>query len=262
MATKLFPAGIHGGTRAGVLVLVLFLSLALTTASAVMAEETDTSAELQPLSATYSATMAKGLSINGAATSTLKQQSDGTWLYEFNVDSFIADIRESVSFEWKDGHVVPLKYRYTLKGLMVKDRSRAINFNQAANSVSGSYEGDSFNMDIEEHALDPLGFQVQLRQDLKAGKRDMTYAVADDGDFDHDRFAVLERETRSTRFGDLETIKVEKVRDKDSKRETLMWFAPELDYLLVRLLQVEPDGSRYEVVLEDTDLPEQQASAQ
>ena len=33
-----------------------------------------------------------------------------------------------------------------------------------------------------------------------------------------------------------------------------MWFAPELDYLLVRLIQVEPDGSRYEVRLEDADL--------
>lgn len=94
-----------------------------------------------------------------------------------------------------------------------------------------------------------------MRQDLKAGKREMTYSVADDGDYDHDRFAVIGEETLKTPMGEMATLKVEKVRDEDSKRETLMWFAPELDYLLVQLVQVEPDGSRYEVNLEDADLP-------
>lgn len=255
MALTRIIADVPGKTLPRTLVLLLMLAPWVPIAAA----DQSASSELQPISATYSATMDKGLSINGSATRTLEQQEDGSWLYEFNVDSFIADIRESVTFRWQNQRVVPLEYRYTLEGLMVKDRSRAISFNQAADTVSGSYEGDSFTMDMAEHALDPLGFQLQLRQDLKAGKREMTYAVVDDGNFEHDRFAVLEQETRTTRFGELDTIKVEKVRDDDSKRETLMWFAPELDYLLVRLVQVEPDGSRYEVILDDADLPGQQA---
>lgn len=210
--------------------------------------------ELTPISATYGATMDKGLSIDGSATRTLKQQADGSWLYRFDVDSLIADITESVTFRWEDGEVLPLEYRYALKGLMIRDRSRALNFNQAANSVSGSYDGESFNMPLAENALDPLGYQLQLRQDLKAGKTDVTYAVADDGDYDEDRFAVVGKETLTTPVGEYETIKVEKVRNADSKRSTLMWFAPELDYLLVRLVQVEPDGSRYEVNLEAADI--------
>ncbi|MFT5987001.1 MAG: hypothetical protein ACI97Y_000178, partial [Pseudomonadales bacterium] len=32
-------------------------------------------------------------------------------------------------------------------------------------------------------------------------------------------------------------------------RETLMWFAPKFDHMLVQLLQTEPDGSRYELLL-------------
>ena len=212
--------------------------------------------DLVPMSATYGARMEQGLAIDGTATRTLEQQPDGTWIYRFDVDSFIADIRESVTFRWQDGRVQPIRYRYTLKGLLVPDRSRAINFSQAADSISGSYEGDSFTMAMADHALDPLGFQLQLRQDLKAGKRDVTYAVADDGDYDRDRFAVVGEETISTPVGEFATVKVEKVRDKDSKRETLMWFAPALDYLLVRLIQVEPDGSRYEVDLQHTDLPD------
>ena len=217
-------------------------------------EESPTKVELNPIAASYSASMDKGLSINGSARRTLEQQPDGTWKYQFNVDSFIADIRESVHFQWKDGRVVPLEYRYRLDGLMVRDRSRALNFNWPAKSMSGSYDGDNFTVPLASEAMDPLGFQLQLRQDLKAGKTEVAYTVADEDDFEEDRFAVIGEESQSTPFGDLETVKVEKVREADSKRETLMWFAPELDYLLVRLIQVEPDGSRYEVRLEDADL--------
>ena len=218
------------------------------------AGEPATVADLKPIAASYSAAMDKGLSLNGSARRTLEQQPDGTWKYEFNVDSFIANIRESVHFQWEAGRVVPLEYRYRLDGLIVRDRSRALNFNWPAQSMSGSYDGDGFTVPLASKALDPLGFQLQLRQDLKAGKREMAYTVADEDDFEEDRFAVIGEESQSTPFGDLETVKVEKVREADSKRETLMWFAPELDYLLVRLIQVEPDGSRYEVRLEDADL--------
>lgn len=235
--------------------LVAGTAMLLGIATAAVADTTAPQPDLAPMSATYGASMDKGLAIDGSATRTLKQQDDGTWLYRFDVDSFIADITESVTFRWEDGRVRPLEYRYALKGLMVSNRSRAMNFSWPANSVSGSFEGDSFTMKMPENALDPLGFQLQMRQDLKAGKQEMTYAVADDGDFDHDRFAVIGEETLTTPLGEMATLKVEKVRDKDSKRETLMWFAPELDYLLVQLVQVEPDGSRYEVYLEDAELP-------
>ncbi|SFR41117.1 Protein of unknown function [Marinobacter daqiaonensis] len=210
--------------------------------------------ELTPLKATYSATMDKGISINGSATLSLTHQEDGTWLYRFDVESFIADIDESLTLRWQDGRVQPLEYRYALEGLMVSNRSRAMNFNWPAGTVNGSYNGDTFTMPLEEGALDPLGFQLQLRQDLKAGKESMSYPVADDGDYDHDRFTVVDSEPLKTEFGILETIKVEKVRGEGSKRETLLWFAPELDYLLVRLVQVEPDGSRYEVTLDKAEI--------
>lgn len=229
--------------------LVVMMAGAVTGALA----QSDAPPALTPISATYSATMDQGLSIDGTATRSLHQREDGTWLYRFDVESFIADITESVSFRWQDGRIRPLEYRYSLKGLMIRDRSRAMNFNWQTGTVSGSFEGDGFTMDMAENALDPLGFQLQMRQDLKEGLETMTYAVADDGDFDHDRFAVIGRENRPTPFGDMEAIKVEKVRDSDSKRQTLMWFAPELDYLLIRLVQVEPDGSRYEVNLEHAE---------
>lgn len=210
--------------------------------------------ELKSLSSSYSAAIDKGVSINGSAVRRLEPQPDGTWLYRFDVDSFIADIEESLHFRWENNQVVPLRYRYKLSGLMISDRERSIDFNRDTQTVSGHFEGDKFQMDLKENALGPLGYQLQLMQDLKAGKREMTYSVIDDGDYDENRFAVIGEESLKTALGELNTLKAEKIRDPGSKRETLMWFAPELDYLLVRLVQVESDGTRYEIKIKDADI--------
>ncbi len=205
--------------------------------------------ELTPYAVTYTASMDKGISLNGTATRTLSKKSGGVWLYRTDVDSFIADIDESLILKWENNRVVPLRYRYRLSGFLIKDREQSIDFDWDAGVATGKYRGKSFKLDLEEGALDPLGFQLQLSQDIKAGKREMAYQVIDGGDYDNDRFAVIAEEALTTDRGDVDTLKAEKVRDQSSKRETLMWFAPSQDYLLVRLRQVEPDGSSYELRL-------------
>jgi hypothetical protein len=50
----------------------------------------------------------------------------------------------------------------------------------------------------------------------------------------------------------IDAIKVERVRDPtQNKRITVMWFAKDWDYLLVRLQQVETDGKEYNIMLLD-----------
>ena len=56
----------------------------------------------------------------------------------------------------------------------------------------------------------------------------------------------------STKAGQIDAIKVERVRDPtQSKRITVLWFAKDWDYLLVRLQQVETDGKEYNIMLLD-----------
>ncbi|WP_339806696.1 DUF3108 domain-containing protein [uncultured Marinobacter sp.] len=217
-------------------------------------DNTRAAVELVPMRASYSASIDKGISINGSAVRSLQQQDDGSWIYRFDVDSFLADIKESVTFRWEDGQVIPQRYRYTLEGFAIRNRSRVLEFNWPSEAISGSFDGNTFSLDTEPEALDPLGFQLQLSQDLKAGKTDMRYAVVDKGGYDYDRFAVIGEEVVDSKVGSVNTVKVEKVRGEGSKRETLMWFAPELDYLLIRLVQTEPDGTRYEVNIESADI--------
>lgn len=209
---------------------------------------------LTPYTVTYNASMDKGVSLSGTAKRTLSDNGDGVWLYRTDVDSFIADIDESLTLKWEDNRVIPLRYRYRLSGLLVKDREHSIDFDWDAGRATGEYRGKRFELELTEGALDPLGFQLQLSQDIKAGKRDLSYTVIDGNDYDHDRFAVLDEEPLQTERGTLSTLKAEKVRDEGSKRETVMWFAPEEHFLLVRLRQVEPDGSTYELKLNRADV--------
>jgi len=237
---------------ATLLLLGLFASPVLAEQPATDSQPADT--ELAPYQATYTASMDKGISLNGTAKRTLTQKEGNVWLYRTDVDSFIADIDESLVLKWENNQVIPLRYRYRLSGFLIKDREQSIDFDWEAGVATGKDEGEPFELKLREGALDPLGFQLQLSQDIKAGKRDMTYHVIDGEDYDEDRFSILEQEPLKTNRGSINALKAEKVRDKESKRQTLMWFAPEADYLLVRLLQTEPDGSRYELRLNRSDL--------
>lgn len=209
---------------------------------------------LHPMELSYNASMDKGISLNGSARRILEQRDDGTWSFRTDVESFIADIDESLIFRWENNQVVPLRYRYKLSGFLIRDRKEAIDFDWDKMVVSGHHEGDKFSMELEEGAMDPMGYQLQLSQDIKAGKREMEYRVVDEGGYDTDRFAVVDEETLTNDGEELRTLKAEKVRDSGSKRQSLMWFAPERDHLLIRFLQVEPDGSEYELTIKDAKI--------
>ncbi len=209
---------------------------------------------LKPTSATYTASLDKGIAINGSATRTLEPQKDGTWVLRSKVDSYIVDIRESLHFRWQDDQVIPITYRYRLTGFLIRDRENSLDFDWDKSRVSGTMRGKSFTIGLSEGNLDPLGYQLQLRQDLSAGKTNMVYRVSGKGRFDEAKFSVIGKQKLKTELGTLETIKATKVRSPDSKRETFMWFAPTRDYLLVKLVQVEPDGTRYELNIQTADL--------
>lgn len=219
------------------------------TSSSQAAESSESSHEvaLNPMELSYTASLDKGISLNGSARRILEKLDDGTWRFRTDVDSFIADIDESLIFRWENNRVVPLRYRYRLSGFLIKAREQAINFDWDRMLVSGHHRGNEFSLPLEEGALDPMGYQLQLSQDIKAGKREMEYRVIDKGNYDTDRFAVVDEEILRANGEEVRTLKAEKVRDPDSKRQSLMWFAPERDHLLIRFLQVEPDGSEYKL---------------
>lgn len=100
----------------------------------------------------------------------LTPQGNGVWLYRTEVNSFIANINESLVLRWDNGRVVPLRYRYRLSGMLVKDREQAIDFDWDAGVATGQYRGKSFELPLREGALDPWAISCNCaRTSVRAG---------------------------------------------------------------------------------------------
>lgn len=86
--------------------------------------------------------------------------------------------------------------------------------------------------DLQSHLL-------ALQLDLRAGKRELHYAVSKHGRIRDYRYKVTKEEALETALGKLATIRVERIRDADDDRQTISWLAPSLDFIPVRIQQFE-----------------------
>lgn len=207
-------------------------------------------AQLQPFSANYTADW-KQLPFSGKAERSLQADSDGTWKLEFSASMLVAGLNETSWLTLHNGEVRPLKYRYSRTGLG-KSKSIKQDFDWTTQHVTGSDRGTPINATLIQGVQDKSSYQLALQRDVAEGKTSMSYQVFDGDELDTYDFRVLGEESVETMVGTVDAIKVERVRDPtQSKRITILWFAKDWDYLLVRLQQVEKDGKEYQIILED-----------
>lgn len=206
---------------------------------------------LTPHAASYTARIKKGISMNGTAIRELKPLGEGKWVYRFDVDSTIADIKESVVFDWQDAHVIPTQYNYELSGFFVRDRHQDVQFDWRKEQALGKHDGKQWQVPLPQNALDRLGYQLQLLMDVAQGKQSMHYQVVHKGHLRDNEFRVIGEERIPSVLGEIDSILVEKVRAPEKKRETLLWFAKDNHSLLLKMLQKEEDGEEYEIVLKE-----------
>lgn len=213
--------------------------------------ETEQCPPPKPFEATYYSEIDHFVTLRGEGVQKLQQVSEDRYKFHFNVESMVADIRESVVFSWDAEQclLIPHQYRHSLEGRLIPDRATEYANYPEDNEFRGHYRGKAFTTDAKDRYVDPLGLQIQVRQDLKAGKTTLKYYMVHKGKVLIDRYRVVGHESLTLNEQRYDTVKLEKVRPDTSDRETYMWMAPDLDYALVRLVHQEPDKERYEVVL-------------
>lgn len=211
--------------------------------------------ELIAHKAVYTAKIQKGVSINGEAVRELKSLGNGQWLYRFDVDSFVADIRESVRINWQNDQVIPNQYHYSLSGLFIRDRKYEVEFDWNNNLALSPIKKDRWQInDIPANTLDRLGYQLQLSMDVLLNKNEMHYQIAHKGKLRESHFQVVREEKIDTALGKVNSIVVEKVRSKDSKRQTSLWFSKQHKFLLLKMTQIESDGEKYEINIKSVEI--------
>lgn len=203
---------------------------------------------LEPYTAVYTNRVDAAISFSGEAVRTLQQLDDDTWELSVQASAMMANIRETTRLKLQKGQLLPLHYDYHRR-ILTRTRKAQLSFDWATGYVTTDIDDKPWRMAIEPGVHDKLSYQLQMPADIAAGLDRLEYTVADGGHMQVYRFKVTGEDEVETPAGTFRAIRVERDRGEDSDRETLIWFAPELDYLVVRLEQVEPNGNRYALLL-------------
>jgi hypothetical protein len=206
--------------------------------------------ELKPFTANYTADW-KQMPISGTAGRSLKALDNGRWQLDFEAAMLVASLSETSTLRLENSTFLPLTYHLERSGLG-KGKEVELDFDWTEKQVIGSDRGNQVRFPLNRGLLDKSTYQLALQHDVAAGKKSMTYQVIDGDEIETYDFRVLGEEQVSTQAGQIDAIKVERVRDPtQSSRKTVLWFAKDWDFLLVRLHQVEKDGKEYQIMLKD-----------
>ncbi|MDG9924974.1 MULTISPECIES: DUF3108 domain-containing protein [unclassified Pseudomonas] len=206
--------------------------------------------ELKPFSASYTADW-KQVPISGTASRSLEALDNGRWELKFEASMLVASLSETSTFRMENDAFLPLTYRFDRSGLG-KAKQIELDFDWTEKQVLGNDRGEPVRFPLNRGIQDKSTYQLVLQHDVAAGKQSMSYQVIDGDEVETYDFRVLGSERVRTKAGLIEAIKVERVRDPtQSSRKTVLWFAKDWNYLLVRLHQVEKDGKEYQIMLKD-----------
>ncbi|MBR9867299.1 MAG: DUF3108 domain-containing protein [Oceanospirillales bacterium] len=201
----------------------------------------------KPFRAVYKAQWDMGISFGGDAVGVLKRDGD-RWVSSLSAEALIARVNEFSEFTVQNQTVQPQHYEYHRK-VIGGDKDAVLQFNWNTGTVLNDVAKKPWTMDVAPGTQDNLSYQMQLRLDLAAGKETLVYKVADGGKIKTYPFIKLGTETVTTAIGSFEAVKVQRDRGTDSKRNTYIWFAPELDYIVIKLQQVEKSGKEYSLLI-------------
>ncbi|WP_293265841.1 DUF3108 domain-containing protein [Neptunomonas sp.] len=206
-----------------------------------------------PFKAIYASEWDAGIALKGEVERSLSSAPDGQWLFRTYASAFIASIDEKSTVTFNDSSVVPQKYHYK-KLVLGKKREAKLAFNWPGMSVKNNVDDKPWKMEIPTNTQDKLSYQLQMRLDLKAGKKGpFNYKIADGGRLKEYDFKIIGSEKIQSPLGEFDTIKVEMDRGPKASRKTYIWYAPSLDYMIIKLKQIEGDGKVYALKLKSME---------
>lgn len=211
-------------------------------------------ASLAPFSARYIA-YRNGSDIGHAVMSLEKTDAGYKLFYKSDVSIFfLSDRRAETSlFDVVEGQFVPQKYQYKREGTG-PDKSLSLTFNDKDQSVvikSGRKDPATINWQGE---WDNQLYRFDLQRQLKLNNQDISYNLINyRGQLKTYGFEIAGEEVLELPFGKLNTIKVKTIRSSN-KRVTWSWFAPDLNYQLVRLQQFKDGDEQGDIQLSEYKL--------
>ncbi|MCP4002017.1 MAG: DUF3108 domain-containing protein [Gammaproteobacteria bacterium] len=160
--------------------------------------------------------------------------------------------KETSRFKYIEGEVQPIHY-YLDNGMNNEDSETDIQFDLAAGVAHTQHEGQKVSYPINSSTLDRLSADIVAILALRAGQMPGTYEIADDNEIKTYNFELMGKEQIEVPAGKFKTLKFKRQR-AGSSRSTLIWYAPEANYLAVRIEQQKRGKTKVTSVLTDYSL--------
>lgn len=181
----------------------------------------------------------QGLPIKAKGVRELTRLGDNRYRFISSATSIFVKVVESTEFDINGSLLQPAKYHYERKG-MGKNKQVSSSFDWQENLVT--HKGTTSV--LAAGTLDKLSYQYQLRLDVAQAIADgeqnpkLEYTIADQEKRKIYNFRIAGRETLDTPLGELQTIRIDRIR-QDTDRQTSLWLALDHDLILVKLKQQE-----------------------
>lgn len=231
--------------------LTLFLTtIFLTTSSyATNSQTTPTVFAIEPYSLTYEVS-ASNVPFKSEAHQILKVLDSGEFHLSMSAKAMFTKVEEEARFLWQQPcQAIPKHYAYTRKGIG-RNKNKSVEFDWKKRHAAFKNRNSSGKHPISEGITDKLSEQLAIQCNIAAGKKAFTIDIFDDDSIRSHQFEVVGEELLDNPFfGEINTLKVMRVRENNDKRVTSFWIAPSLNYRLVRFLQQKESGDHYQLQL-------------
>lgn len=228
-------------------------TLAFTTKTTAATETANLFEPLPTFTASYA--LNRRGSTYGEGFRSLTKNENGNYVFSYRTKAryfFLTDTRtETSEFKYtflnEEWVASPLSYEFVREGTG-KDKQYNVTVNYENETISGR---DKRNNPFPEDTViqDMMTYQVQIRLDLQRNKPVKKYTVATRyGNWKDYEFTQYPEETITTPLGEFNAIRLSRTNTK-KKRSTIVWLAPELDYTLIRLQQVENGKENFDAVI-------------
>lgn len=237
------------------------MSILLLASSALVAQD-QTAAGTQPTAqppAIYEATyLARALGLSATAYRSQTLAGENTYRLENRLTlallgATVGTVTEASEFRWDNQRVVPVQYSYVQTGL--SSREEFVQFDWSVLSALSTQDAESWSLALQEGVQDKLSYSQSFGYDIGVlGLQEVTYSIVDGNEIEEHIYRVTAEEVLNTPLGNLNTVKIERVRSGGSQRSTTVWLAKDWHYLLVRLEQVNGSGRETSLSLESATL--------
>lgn len=190
----------------------------------------------------------------GNAVRALSYQADGSIDYHYKTEVewliFSQTRSETSILSIENNKVIPQHYTYTREGTG-KDKRYEWRYNSVTGEAKDIERKRDHQIDFSNNLQDKLSYHLQHRLNLITNANQASYiypVINTSGSIKDYVYENDGEEELMLPYGLIKTIRFKR-EVKEKERVTYAWFAPELDYLLVKLYQTKGGTEQFEAQL-------------